>query len=313
MKHIYKIYFIVFFLLLLSNNSNQLVNFLLIPIFVSLYVITKIRKRRFYLLFYITCLFSILSFYHLYYYQQHFFIFILGLTFFTIIYKNSLQIIKNKRIKKNYVLAKKNGFLTNINLGSGIKWVQNGWIAIDKCHKMPNDKRVLALDALNGELLKHFGNEAVDSIYTSHTLEHFTLKETRNILNDCYKILKPKRIIRIVVPDLDICIEKYYKKDYKWWKNNRINPKTDTMNKLEMTKYLMRSIGANNDLFNVDREDTGTIRGLHLSTYNFEILNQILLDIGFSEIKQLKYNQCSEIFEGLDNRERCSLYIEAIK
>ena len=304
-------------LLLLSNNSNQLINnFLVIPIFVLLYIISKVRKRIFkhiYLFIYAICLFVILSFYHLYLYQQHFFILFLGLTFFTIIYKNILQKIKSRKIKKNYILAKNDGFVTNINLGSGIKWVEDGWIAIDKCHKITNDKRVLAIDVLDGELLKHFKNEAVDSIYTSHTLEHFTLNETKNILNDCYKILKPKRIIRISVPDLDICIEKYYKKDYKWWKNNRINPKIDTMNKLEMTNYLMRSIGANNDLFNIDRENIDIIRGLHLSTYNFEILNQILLDIGFSEIKQLKYNQCSEIFGGLDTRERCSLFIEAIK
>ena len=252
-------------LLLLSNNSNQLINnFLVIPIFVSLYIISKVRKRinkHIYLLIYVICLFIILAFYHLYFYQQHFFILILGLTFFTIIYKNILQRIKSRKTKKNYILAKNNGFVANINLGSGIKWVQDGWIAIDKCHKTTNDKRVLAIDVLSGELLKHFRNETVDSIYTSHTLEHFTLSETKNILNDCYKILKPKRIIRIVVPDLDICIEKYYKKDYKWWKDNRINPKTDIMNQLEMTNYLMRSIGANNNLFNIDRENINTIRG----------------------------------------------------
>ena len=234
-------------------------------------------------------------------------------TFFTIAYKNIFKKIKNKKNKKNYILAKKNGFVTNINLGAGTNWLQDGWIAIDKCHKMSDHKRVLAIDVLDGELLKHFEEKTVDSIYTSHTLEHFTLSETKHILNDCYKILKPKKIMRIIVPDLDICIEKYYKKDYEWWKDNRINPKTDTMNKLEMTNYLMRSIGANNNLFNIDRENINTIRGLHLSTYNFEIMNQILLDIGFSEIKQLKYNQCSEIFKGLDNRERCSLYVEAIK
>jgi len=221
--------------------------------------------------------------------------------------------MKNKKIKKNYISAKHKGFITNINLGSGISWVRDGWTAIDKCHKLTNDERVLAIDVLDGKLLKHFEDETVDSIYTSHTLEHFTLVETKNILNDCYKILKPKRIIRIVVPDLDICIEKYYKKDYEWWKNNKINPKTDTMNKLKMTSYLTRSIGANKNIFNIDRENINVIRGSHLSTYNFEILNQILLDTGFSEVKRLKYNQCSEIFDGLDNRERCSLYIEAIK
>ena len=187
MKHIYNIYFIVIFLLLLSNtNINQLIkNFLIIPLFVLVYIIFTIRKRinrHIYLFIYVLCLLIILLFYHLYYQQQYFFILILGLTFFTVIYNNSLQRMKNKKIKKNYISAKHKGFITNINLGSGISWVRDGWTAIDKCHKLTNDERVLAIDVLDGKLLKHFEDETVDSIYTSHTLEHFTLVETKNIL-----------------------------------------------------------------------------------------------------------------------------------
>ena len=62
------------------------------------------------------------------------------------------------------------GFINNINLGSGVEWIRDGWIAIDKCHKSTNDKRVLAIDVIGGELLKHFKDNTVDSIYTSHTL-----------------------------------------------------------------------------------------------------------------------------------------------
>ena len=48
-------------------------------------------------------------------------------------------------MKNNYLKEKKKGFITNINLGSGIKWVRDGWISVDKCHELTNDKRVLDL------------------------------------------------------------------------------------------------------------------------------------------------------------------------
>ena len=317
-KHIDNICLLAVLVLLLSNNFiNQLLlkNFLLIPIFILLYVVFRVGKEiknQYYLLIYILLLFLIVLFYHNYY-PLNLPIIILVLTIFTILYKKFIEKLELKKLSSNYLEQKKVGFVTNINLGSGVKWVRDGWISIDKCHEFTNDKRVLAIDAIKGDLLKHFDNNSIDSIYTSHTLEHFTSGETKKVLSDCYKILRPNAIIRIVVPDLDICIEKFYEKDYEWWKNNRINPRTDNMNKLKMTNYLMRSIGANQNWFDINRENINTIRGTHFSTYNFDLLNKILLDIGFSKVEHLKFNKCTEIFNGLDNREKCSLHIEAIK
>ncbi|MDR2855885.1 MAG: methyltransferase domain-containing protein [Methanomicrobiales archaeon] len=44
---------------------------------------------------------------------------------------------------------------------------------------------------------------SVDVIYSSHVLEHLTPDDTRRHLQECHRILKPKGIIRIVVPDLE--------------------------------------------------------------------------------------------------------------
>lgn len=317
-QHIDKILIIVILCIAISDEYLFQVlfdNLLSIPFFLLLYIGYHYKKNNikhiFELIVYVLSILIILLINYFYYPQLSSLPVIMIIGLFTLLYKKINH--KSVEIKNKKILQKNIDFINNINLGSGVKWVRDGWIAVDKCHEKTNDKRVLAIDVTNGGLLKYFKPNTIDSIYTSHTLEHFTFSETQQILKDCYNILKPNRLIRIVVPDLDICITKYYNKDYEWWKNNQINPKTNLIDDLEMSNYFIRSIGANNNIFNVDRNDRDTIRGAHLSVYNFSILNKLLVDTGFSVIKKLEYNECSEIFTGLDNREKCSLHIEAIK
>ena len=52
-------------------------------------------------------------------------------------------------------------------------------------------------------------NNSIDLIYSSHMLEHLDKDEADIFLVNCRKILKPKGILRLVVPDFDILIEKY--------------------------------------------------------------------------------------------------------
>lgn len=52
-------------------------------------------------------------------------------------------------------------------------------------------------------------DNSVDVIYSSHTLEHLSRAEGRNFLRECHRVLKPRGIIRIVVPDLSAIINKY--------------------------------------------------------------------------------------------------------
>jgi predicted SAM-dependent methyltransferase len=48
-----------------------------------------------------------------------------------------------------------------------------------------------------------FEDNTFDFIYTEHVLEHFFLNEAFDLLGECYRILKPNGVIRIVVPDSD--------------------------------------------------------------------------------------------------------------
>lgn len=61
------------------------------------------------------------------------------------------------------------------------------------------DKRIVLHD-----LTKRFPwpDSSVDVVYSAHALEHFTKEHGRAFLAECYRVLRPRGIIRIVVPDL---------------------------------------------------------------------------------------------------------------
>ena len=48
-----------------------------------------------------------------------------------------------------------------------------------------------------------------DFVYSSHVIEHFTLKEARFLLREAYRVLKPGGVIRAVVPDLEGTAREY--------------------------------------------------------------------------------------------------------
>ncbi len=64
-----------------------------------------------------------------------------------------------------------------------------------------------------------YPDNSVKYIYSSHLLEHLSRAEARNLLKECFRVLLVGGVIRIVVPDLRICIEKYIKALEGWNEN----------------------------------------------------------------------------------------------
>jgi predicted SAM-dependent methyltransferase len=50
-----------------------------------------------------------------------------------------------------------------------------------------------------------------DACYSSHVIEHFNQAEAESFLAECWRILKPKGVVRIVVPDLEFIVRDYIK------------------------------------------------------------------------------------------------------
>lgn len=91
-----------------------------------------------------------------------------------------------------------------LNLGCGSRYHKD-WINLDF---KSNSQYVIEYD-LRTSL--PFDNESVDVIYTSHVLEHFSKCFAPKFLQECYRILKPKGIIRVIVPDLEQLMRNYIK------------------------------------------------------------------------------------------------------
>ena len=94
--------------------------------------------------------------------------------------------------------------LNYINIGCGNRY-HSDWINIDIKSKDPN---VIEYNILKGI---PFEDDSLDVVYHSHVLEHFTKENGMRFINECYRVLKPGGIIRVVVPDLEGIIKEYQK------------------------------------------------------------------------------------------------------
>jgi len=168
-------------------------------------------------------------------------------------------------------------FVNKLNLGCGLDTI-DGWLNIDY---FSSQDLPYGLTGLNGkktlycwDLTKDPGFEenSIKYIYSSHFIEHIDFTDAINMLDWCYKCLRPNGIIRITCPDISIDINHYvnrnekYFKDYadKWFKSSeKYTPAT-------MLQIFMASMS----------------RWRHKWGYDFESLKDILERAGFKDIKK---------------------------
>jgi len=96
-----------------------------------------------------------------------------------------------------------------LHIGCGEKYIP-GFIHID-ARKFPHIDYVTSADKLD-----MFKDNSVDLIYVSCVLEHFKRNQIENVLKEWHRVLKPRGILRLSVPDFENLIEVYLKtKDLK--------------------------------------------------------------------------------------------------
>jgi hypothetical protein len=89
-----------------------------------------------------------------------------------------------------------------LNLGCGTRFRED-WINIDIA---PIHPKIQYWNILNGI---PFSNNSFDFVYHSHLLEHIPKYKVSGVLAECYRVLKPGGVIRVVVPDLEAIIRLY--------------------------------------------------------------------------------------------------------
>jgi len=133
-----------------------------------------------------------------------------------------------------------------VNIGCG-KIFHSDWINID----LIKSSNIINHNIKNG---LPFANDEIEIIYHSHVLEHLSKSDAENFIKECYRILKPGGIIRIVVPDLEEICQEYLENlgnSYKTQDKNYL--KKYNWNKLEMLDQIVRQKYGGNmgkDLFN---------------------------------------------------------------
>lgn len=112
-----------------------------------------------------------------------------------------------------------------LNLGCG-PHIVNGWVNVDaalgaRLAKIPffnalNQRTHLLRMTWDRRICLHdlrkrlpWQDASIDVIYSSHLLEHFSKRDGAFMLNECHRVLKPHGLLRMVVPDFRILVERY--------------------------------------------------------------------------------------------------------
>lgn len=89
-----------------------------------------------------------------------------------------------------------------INVGCGARFAR-GWRNFDIVPASPE------VESLDSRLHLPFADGTVDLAYSSHMLEHLSRDDARSFVQECFRVLRPGGIARIVVPDLEGIVRSY--------------------------------------------------------------------------------------------------------
>lgn len=136
-----------------------------------------------------------------------------------------------------------------LHLGCGKKFIP-GYVHIDI---IPYDHidHVSSIDNLS-----FIKNNSVDVIYTCHVLEHFKRNQTKKVLEEWFRVLKPSGTLRLAVPDFESISEVYTKTK-------------------DLSLVIGPLFGGQDYLYNI-----------HYNIFDFKYLYNLLGDVGFSNIRR---------------------------
>ena len=140
-----------------------------------------------------------------------------------------------------------------INIGGETK--KEGWMNYN-VQKKPNVDIVGNINDLS-----QFENESIEEIYASHIIEHVDQKTIKNTFKDIFRILKKKGKFYVSVPDMDVLCHFF------------VSPLANKKIKFHTMRMIF---GGQVDNFDY-----------HYFGWNYEFMNDYLLEAGFFEIKKV--------------------------
>jgi predicted SAM-dependent methyltransferase len=176
-----------------------------------------------------------------------------------------------------------------------------GWLNTD----LNPTKEIMFLDATKR---LPFGHCTFDYIFTEHFIEHLKYRTGMQLVQECYRILKPGGRLRISTPDLIFLIKLHeenkteVQKRYIKWEVDRYNP-----DRIYADTFVINNF----------------VRGDHKFIYDYKTLKNLLNKCRFAEIeryepgeshdKNLRGIECHGHIIGDDFNKLESMVLEAVK
>ncbi len=190
-----------------------------------------------------------------------------------------------------YALRPRNGKARHLHVGCGPKYLP-GFVNIDA---NPRQKLDLWLDVRCG---LPYATNSVDSIYSTHMIEHFYPDELEQFFRECGRVLKAERGLRLIVPSLKNAITAYQQERADWF--------------YESFPRHFDSLGGrfSNFVF---------CDGQHRTAFDFDYLQEVLRGAGFQHVEESAegssrlYGDAAPAFEPGDEGLPHSLFVEAFK
>lgn len=164
--------------------------------------------------------------------------------------------------------------MRKLEIGSGNR-PQEGYEHLDLDPKCPHVEYVAPMDAIPVE------DSVFDEIISIHVIEHQSWRDSRKVLTEWYRVLKPNGSVYIATPNLKFICEMYVDGitgGTKWMKDyNILHPEEQAHIKIDGVPNLAR--WANFKLF------SSTAGGdIHYACYDSISLKGMMEDIGFKDI-----------------------------
>ena len=121
-----------------------------------------------------------------------------------------------------------------LNVGCGRRY-HHAWTNIDL---ESYDPAVTEHDITQG---LPYSNNQFDAVYHSHVLEHLDPADGERLLDECYRVLKPGGVLRIVVPNLEQIATLYLNYHREAWSGDQGAAVNYNWMKLELLDQLVRS------------------------------------------------------------------------
>jgi predicted SAM-dependent methyltransferase len=142
-----------------------------------------------------------------------------------------------------------------------------------------------------------FEKSSKQGIYTEHCLEHLPREVCERVLAECHDILRPGGVLRVAVPDAELCLRAYLAiREGSATSFPYLPEPCPDWTPMEEVNRIFRSHG-------------------HLYAYDFDTLRRLLCKAGFENIGQASFRQGRDPTLLVDSESRAaeSMYVEAVR